>query len=398
MVVAAPACALVLVFADRLGSALTGGLPDIAGATAASALAWLVPAGFGQLVAAITASALAARDSYVAAAVAFAAGAVCALLVFVLLADRHGPLALAWGGAANSAVALAIALGALVFGLWPARPRRALAPFRRVARILDIAALPLAVQALYVIALRLAAGGGVGDVTNLSYAYIFAAAGVAATASSLALVSSAPLTRRGLDSGAAATHIVHATWLSLIVVAAAAALFALVGGGIVHTVLGDAFGGEAGRELGRLIVALTPWMIASVALAVTFPLLFVFERGTLLLPLAAAAIGFDVAVSLVLREAFGLEGVAVALGLSTFVVVAALLASVSGRLLRSAAVGLAPPTLAVGILTVATFGTAGLFLPSAAAAAVGFALYALVLITVRPRALREAWAYVRTLH
>jgi hypothetical protein len=59
---------------------------------------------------------------------------------------------------------------------------------------------------------------------------------------------------------------------------------------------------------------------------------------------------------------------------------------------------LGPPTLAVAALTGVTFGLSSLLLPNAAAAIVGLSLYALVLLVVRPRPLREAWAYVRTLH
>ena len=57
--------------------------------------------------------------------------------------------------------------------------------------------MPLALQGLYVIALRGASGLGEGNQTSLTYAYLFAATLVAATASSLSLISSAPLTRRG---------------------------------------------------------------------------------------------------------------------------------------------------------------------------------------------------------
>jgi hypothetical protein len=398
LVVGLPASVLVAVFAHPLAQVFTGGLPDRAAHTAGGALAWLVPAGFAQILAAVAAAALAARDSYVLAAVGFAAGSASALLAFAVLADAHGPLALAWGLALSSTVSLGLPLAALsARGLFQglARPTRAVA---RLARMLQVVALPLALQGFYIVALRLAADLHVGDVTSLSYAYIFAAAVVAATASTIALVSSAPLTRRGLDAGSAAAHVVHSVWLSLVVVAAAAAVFALVGGRIAHVVLGGAFAGDPGHQLGKLVVFLALWMAASVALSVTFPLLFVIERGRVLLPLAAAALGLDVALSLGLRDWLGLEGVALALGLSTLAVLAAMLASLSRGMLARSAVGLGPPTLAVAALTGLTFGLASLLLPNAAAAIVGLSLYALVLLIVRPRPLREAWAYVRTLH
>jgi hypothetical protein len=333
----------------------------------------------------------------VVAAVGFAAGALSGLVLF-LVASAHGPLALAWGLALGSAVSLALPLGALYgrrFSPSFVRPAR---PLARLARIVLIVSLPLALQGFYVLALRLAAGLRVGDVTSLSYAYIFAATVVAATASTLALISSAPLTRRGMDTGSAAVHILHAAWLSLVVVAAAGGVFALAGGRIVHLLLGSSFAGTSGHELGRTVVYLAPWMVASVVLSVTFPLLLVVERRQILPLVSAVALVLHGLVSLGLRSALGIEGLALALGISTIGVLAVLLAAVvRGELVRLA-ISLALPTLSVAALSAITFGIPAAALPNAAAAAVGLVLYALVLLTVRPRPLREAWAYVRALH
>ena len=154
-------------------------------------------------------------------------------------------------------------------------------------------ALPVALQGIYVIALRFAAGLGVGTQTTLSYGYVIAATLVAATASALALVSSVPLTRREPDAGAVAEHVVHTAWLSLTVILAAAGVFALVGGELVGALLGPAYTGEVGSELGRLVVWLTPWMVVTVAFAVAYPLLFVVGRGRGLVPLAVGALLVD---------------------------------------------------------------------------------------------------------
>jgi hypothetical protein len=397
LLAAVPASAGAVVFAHSLADVFTGGLPQEASTTAGEALAWLVPAGFGHVLAAVAAAALAARDSYLVSAFGFAAGAASALLVFALLADAHGPVALAWGLALNSAIALGVPLAVLAPHVLK-RLSRPIGSLSRLTRILQFLALPLALQGFYVVALRLAAGLGIGGVTSLSYAYIFAAAVVAATASTFALISSAPLTRRGLDADTAALHIVHSAWLSLVVIAGAAGVFALVGGTIAELVLGEAFAGDPGRELGRLIVSLAPWMVASVAFSVTFPLVFVFERRAILLPLACVALAVHVALSLGLREAFGLAGIALALGFSTLGVLTVLLGSVSRRLLALSALGLARPTLTVGLLTAMTFGLSSLVLPDLLAAMVGLSLYALVLAAAQPPPLREAWAYVRTLH
>ena len=73
-------------------------------------------------------------------------------------------------------------------------------------------------------------GLGEGNQTSLTYAYLFGSMLVAATASSLALVSSAPLTRRAVDADGASAHVLHASWLCLALIGAAAGVFALVGG------------------------------------------------------------------------------------------------------------------------------------------------------------------------
>jgi peptidoglycan biosynthesis protein MviN/MurJ (putative lipid II flippase) len=398
LLVAIPVTVIVGVAAHPFAHALTAGLPAIASSIAGRALPWLVGGGFAQVLAAVAAAALAARGNYVVSAAGFAAGAVSALAVFLVLEGAHGPLSLAWGLALGSALSLCLPVGAL-YGQGLLRtlgkPTR---PLARLARMVQIVSLPLALQGFYVLALRFAAGLHVGDVTSLAYAYIFAATVVAATASTLALVSSAPLTRRGIDSGSAALHILHAVWLSLVVVAASAAIFALAGARIAHLLLGSSFGGASGHELGRTVVFLAPWMVASVALSITLPLLLVVERRAILPIVAAVALVLHALVSLALRTALGIEGLALALGLSTLVVLAVLLAAVVQRGLVGFVLSLALPTLSVALLTAIAFGIPAVLLSNAAAAVVGFFLYALVLLAIRPRPLRDAWAYVRALH
>src|SRR5437868_3905931 len=125
---------------------------------------------------------------------------------------------------------------------------------------------------------------GVGGLTSFSYAYLAASTLVAAPAFSLGVISSAPLARRGIDSESAGRHVVHAGWVSLSLVGAAAGVFALVGGRIVQFVLGDAYRGQVGRDLGHLVAYLSPWMVGWVGFAVTFPLVFVGTKRALLGP------------------------------------------------------------------------------------------------------------------
>src|SRR6476661_6911454 len=331
---AVPVSLLVALLSGPLGDLITGNLPPASAHVAARALAVLVPAAFVQLLAALAASALAALDSYGTAAAAFALGGIVGLVVFAALADSHGIVSLAWGLAANALVAL-MRRGALS-GAWPLR----LDVLPRLWRLLQGAAVPLALQGCYLLALRFAAQRGVGSLTSFSYAYLAASTLVAATAFSLGVISSAPLTRRGLDSESAGRHVVHAAWVSLSLVGAAAGVFALVGGRIVQFVLGDQYKGEVGRQLGHLVVYLSPWMVGWVGFAVTFPLVFVAGRRKTLLPLGLLGFVVCIPLGLGLRSLWGSPGIAVAIGISTLLVALGLMAAISTRVLAIAAFGL----------------------------------------------------------
>jgi hypothetical protein len=396
LALAVPVSVTVALLSRPLGDLITGSLPPVSAHIAARALAVLVPAAFVQLLAALAASALAALDSYGTAAAGFAIGGIVGLLVFAILADGHGIVSLAWGLAANAVVALAIPLSVLLrrgalAGAWPAR----LDVLPRLWRLLEGAAVPLALQGCYLLALRFAAKLGVGSLTSFSYAYLAASTLVAATAFSLGLISSAPLTRRGIDSESAGRHVVHAAWVSLSLVGAAAGVFALVGGRIVQFVLGDQYKGEVGRQLGHLVVYLSPWMVGWVGFAVTFPLVFVAGRRKTLLPL-----GFVVCIplGLGLRALWGSPGIAVAIGISTLLVALGLMAAISTRVLAIAALGLARLALVVAGAAALTFGGLSLALSPTAAAGLGVVAYALVILSARSLGLSEAWTYVRGLH
>ena len=399
LALAVPVSLLVGVLARPIGELITGTLPAPAPHVAARALVILVPAAFGQLLAALAASALAALDSYGTAAAGFALGGVSGLVVFALFAHHLGIVALAWGLAMNAVLALAVPTVALLrrgalAGAWPARLHIGL----RLGRVMQGAAVPLALQGCYFLALRFSAYLGVGRVSSFSYAYLAASTLVGATAFSLGLISSAPLTRRGIDPVAAGRHVVHAAWVSLVIVGAAGGLFALVGGRIVGAVLGNAYGGTVGQELGHLVVYLALWMLAWVGFAVTFPLVFVAEKRWTLVPLAVLGFLLCIPIGLGLRAVWGLPGLAIALGISTFVIAAGLMATLSVQTLAIAAAGLARLALAVGASAAIAFGGLSLLLSPLPAALVGVLVYAMLIYALRSLGLRDAVAYVRGLH
>jgi hypothetical protein len=394
---AVPVCVLAGVFAHPLGDLITGN--ETASRIAARALPVLVPAAFGQLFAALTASTLAALDSYGTAALGFGVSGLIGLAVFAALANSVGIVALAWALVVNACVALAVPLVALVRrGALRGPSSERLAVGGRLWHLLQGASVPLALQACYLMALALASHLGVGSVTSLTYAYLAASTLVGATGFALGVISSAPLTRRGIDAEGAGRHVVHAAWVSLSFVGAAAGIFALVGGRIVHIILGDQYGGHVGRDLGLLVVYLSPWMIAWVGFVVTYPLVFVADRKRLLVPVALAGPIAMIPLGLGLRAAWGMPGIAIALGLSTLVIALGLMWAIARQTLEIALLGIARLSLALGAASAFAFGALSLVVSPIPAAALGVLVYAMIVASLRSLGLRDAWTYVRGLH
>jgi O-antigen/teichoic acid export membrane protein len=400
-VVAGPMLVAGLVAADPIAGLLTGGESDVARETAAAALPWMMLAATGALYAGLAASALAALDDYVVAAAGYVLGSVAGLAFILLRVDDDGVQALSWGMALNGAVALAIPALALVRRARAERmPSRALRPSgarfpARMARMGEGVALPLALQAVYVVCLPLAAREGEGAVTSFSYAYLIASAIVAVTASSLGLVTAVPLTRDVLDRGRTALHVVSSSWIALIVIGAAAGVFGLAGDRIVEWLLGASYGNDVGDELGRLVVILAPWAVASAAVSVTFPLVFVAGRSKVLPVVAVLALGASVPLAWVGQELLGLGGLAAALAVVTVAVLVAMLLALGS--LEPTVVGLALATALVAVLAAVSFVPLGIVLPAVAAAAAGFVVYVTLIAVVRPPGLRASWQYLRAL-
>jgi hypothetical protein len=391
--IAAPLLVLIVLaiaFPDTLAAALTSS--SGAREQAAELLPWVVVSAVAQIYGGLAASALAALDDYAWAAYGFAAGSVVGVLVTLALVD-HGVVAFGWGLAVNGILSLAIPLVPLLARRSFGRPGGGLGG--RLVELLQGVALPVALQGLYLIAYRFASGLGAGRATTFSYAYLIASFLVAITASSIALVATVPFAREGFSPTRVARHVVAISWLSLAVVAAAAGVFVLVSEHVVRRVLGASYGGGTGTELGRLVVYLAPWMIASIAVTVTYPLVFVRAGARWLPPLALAALAVQVVVEWVASAVFGLGGVAAGLALTTALVLAAILARL-GALARVAR-GLLVAALVCGGVGALAFGLPKLVVGPYAAAAVGLAAYAAVLALWRPPGLRHAWAYVRTL-
>jgi O-antigen/teichoic acid export membrane protein len=385
-----PAVVVAVAAPDAIAGVITGN--GAGKASAAELLPWLVPAAAAQVLAGLAASALGALDDYGTAAAGFATGAVVGLIVIAALVD-HGVIAFGYGLSVNAAIALGVPLAVVVRRAALALP--GLAVGRRLWTLVEGVALPFALQGLYLIAYRFASGLGSGRPTTFSYAYLIASFLVAITATSIALVSSVPLTRTELTPARTTRHVVSASWICLPVVALLAGIFALAGEQIARLVLGPDYGGSTGSELGRLVGYLSPWSVASVALSVTFPLLFVRGRARWLPLLAVGALGVQVLVEWACSAAFGLGGVAAGMAVTTALVLAVLLHSLGA--LAATARGVVVAAVACGLPAVAAFALAALLLGPAAAAVVGALLYAVALAVWRPAPLLAAWLYLRHL-
>jgi hypothetical protein len=398
---AAPLVVVALVAAHPLAWLLTGGGAARARDTAAAALPWMIGAAVLQLYAGIAASSLAALDDYVTAAAGYTVGSIAGLAYIVWRIHPDGIAAVSHGMALNGAIAVAVPSAALAL-----RARREEMPIAAVrpagisftARMRELGvgvALPLALQAVYLVCIPLAGREGTGGVTSFGYAYLIGSAVVAVTASSLGLVTSVPLTRAGVDGLRAAVHLVSSSWIAVLVIGAVAGVFGLAGGQIVHGVLGSGYGATVGSELGRLVVVLTPWMLASVGVSVAFPLMFVAERGRALPVIAGVALAAHVPLALLGQVAGGLDGLEVALAVTTAGMLVAMLVFLDA--LRPVSRGLLVAAATVAAVAAVTFAPAGVVLGRSGAAACGLALYLVVLALIRPPGLRGAWRYLHQL-
>ncbi len=398
---AVPLLVAGLAAAHPLSWLLTGNGSDATRATATVVLPWMLLAAVLQLYAGLAASTLAALDDYAVAASGYSVGSVAGLVFILVRVHPDGIQAVAWGMALNATVAVLVPTVVLARRAWTqAMPAGAVRPsglsFRdRLAEMGTGVALPLALQAIYLVCVPLAGREGTGAVTSFGYAYLIASAVVAVTASSLGLVTSVPLTRVGLEASRVARHVVSSSWLAIVVIGAVAGVFGLAGERIVHALLGTGYGANVGSELGRLVVVLSVWAVASVGVSVTFPLVFVAGSSVRLPLLALAVLLVHVPIAVLGQVLGGLDGLALALATTTALVLGGLLLGL--RAAGPTARGLGAAAITVVVFALVAFAPLRLALGPVGAAGAGLALYGLLLAAVRPPGLLAAWRYLRAL-
>jgi peptidoglycan biosynthesis protein MviN/MurJ (putative lipid II flippase) len=400
-VVAVPLLAVALLAPERLASVLTGDGSEVARSTCAEALRWVVPAAVMHLFAGVVASTFAALDDYSTPALGYALGSAAALAYILARTDTEGILAVSQGMALSACVGL---FGPLAVLAWRAQrasmPPDAMRPtgeplHRRLGVFAAAAAIPLSLQLAYVVSIPFAGRLGSGAVTSLGYAYLAANTLAAITAFSIGLVSSVPLARSGLAPGAVARHVVAATWIALVVVGASVGALALMGADLVEAVLGPDYGADVGEEVARLIVVFAAWIVAAVGVNVTFPLMFVAGRLRALPWIGLGTLAAQVGLAWIGVEVLELDGLALSLALSAFIVLVALLWEL--RAARAGMRGVASATGVVAALTCVAFVPPGLVARGVVAALVGLVMYVVLVAVIRPRGLTTSWSYLREL-
>jgi hypothetical protein len=398
---ALPVLVVGVAAARQLSWLLTGNGVDAARESATGVLPWMLAAAVLQLFAGLAASTLAALDDYATSAAGFVLGSVAGLVFILAEVHSHGIVAIAWGMSVNGAIALFVPLCVLALRARSANmPVAAVQPtgiaFRaRLAEMGTGISVALVLQAIYLVCVPLAGREGTGAVTSFGYAYLVASAVVAVTGSSLGLVTSVPLTRTALDTAKIVRHIVSSSWLAVVAIGAAAGIFGLAGQQIVRGLFGSSYGAKVGTELGRLVVLFSPWAIASVGISLTFPLVFVARRERRLPLLALGGFVVHVPIAVIGGLIAGLDGLAVALAITTVLILAGLLSRLDA--MAPTLRGLASAALTVVAGTCVAFVPPRLFLEPVVAAVVGTVLYGLLVALVRPPALRAAWRYLRVL-
>ena len=176
--------------------------------------------------------------------------------------------------------------------------------------------------------------------------------------------------------------------------AATAGIFAVAGAEIAGRVLGSAYGDDVGAQIGRLVVVMAPYMVASVALSVTFPLVFVAGRGARLPLVGLGVLAVHVPLAFAGQAIAGLDGLAIALAVSTALRLPGCSRSSTRPGRRRSAWRSPSPWWGC---TLVGFVPAGALLGPAVAAVAGLALSAGALALVRPVGLRSAWHYLREL-
>jgi len=140
---------------------------------------------------------------------------------------------------------------------------------------------------------------------------------------------------------------------------------------------------------------LAPWMIASIGIAVGFPLMFVARHERALPLISLATLAAQVPLALVGQRLFGLTGLAFALAGSAAVAFVGFLRSLHAT--RATLVGLARAVAVVSVIAAPIFLVADVVFANVVAAVVGLVTYGVAIAVIRPAGLVDSLHYLRSL-
>jgi hypothetical protein len=410
VVIALPVAIFTVPLAGLLAELLAPGLGSNGRSVTESALPILGGAMILQLWAAGGATVLAVRDRFDRVAVAYIAGAVAGLVVYLAISGATGELSLGWSMLGMAVVTSA----AMLDGVRASRDDGvAAAPvglgLRRLARcvwlVLGRTAVYLAFNGLYVITLAFASNYDPGDATVLSYVYLFSSYLVAATGFALGMSRIADM-RRGVlaDWREVIADTVPAGFrYSMLLVAPA--LAALIAGGatLMGELLPASFDSAEVTQLRVFAALLCLWTVAALLVNLLLPALFALGRAKVVNALAPGIFVLHIAVTAAAGALFGANGVVGAFFIVPTCFAVVLLVVGAGRGSVPIARELARDGLRFGLLAAACFGlgtiaatafTSGLATP-VLALGVGGVLYGLLTSRLAPRQMRLLVGAVR---
>jgi hypothetical protein len=136
-------------------------------------------------------------------------------------------------------------------------------------------------------------------------------------------------------------------------------------------------------------------MVASVGVNVSFPLTFVAGRLRPLPVIGLTALAVQIVIAWIGSELLELDGLAIALTLSTLLVLAALLALLGA--LEGGLRGILRAAAVIAAVAIVAFVPANLLLGTLSAAVAGVVVYVVIVAAWRPHGLTESWRYLRAL-
>jgi peptidoglycan biosynthesis protein MviN/MurJ (putative lipid II flippase) len=338
---------------------LVGSLGGTAVTAATQALLLLWFAGTLQLLAGLFAAILGVQGRFVDAAVAYVTGAMTSILLTVVLSGPLGITAVSVGMLGGGLLTSSLLAYRVIREGWRPTLHRGTALAAR--RILSGSAGYIALQMNYLITLAFAARLGEGTVTLYAYAFFAALLLVGATSGPASIVLAGPLAQtwdRRTDS--LQSQLLSVTRAGLLLAMPAMAIAVLLGDDILRALLPSALSATDAHRLGTTLLALTGFVVLSIA--GTVPVIAAFAQGRHAGVARAALLTFaaHLTLSSVAAQSDRLELLALATSAGQVLFLLAVLGTVYGSAFRQPVWLLVKAGSALIGLASVSFGTSAL--------------------------------------